>query len=420
MSIPGAIVGSTVACPSTTLSYSCGSSVGATTYTWTLNGSTGAITSGQGTTNVQVTFPGGYTTGQLCVTASLACGGSSTSAPRCMTIANGTPLLGSMNGTFTVCPGATNVAFNVPASPGAASYTWTVPAGASITGGQGTPAITVTFGPTYVVGNICVYGTSTCGIQSLLRCRTVVSNKPNTPGNIVGASTGVCGQTITYSIGAVAGATSYTWSITGGASFTTANGSTSIDVLYPGGYTTGQLCVTANNGCGSSAPRCVTIKGTPANPGVITGPTTVCANDAAVTYQIAAVAGAQVMYGLYLQERHSYPDKDRYLLIDYGVVGGTITVVASGPCGVSGTRTLAITMNCKLSSSTLPGATVNAYPNPVSTQLNVELDAIAVGTYSVELIDGLGRVIYATEMVATVGINNNTIDVAHSLKVFTL
>ncbi|MBL0342006.1 MAG: T9SS type A sorting domain-containing protein [Bacteroidetes bacterium] len=418
LSTPAAITGSTVACPNTgPVNYSTLAVIGATSYSWTITGD--ASVTGTGTTGA-VTFGPAFTTGQLCVRALLPCGYQS--AQRCMTIANGTPLLGSMIGTFTVCPGATNVAYSVPPSIGATSYTWTVPAGATITGGQGTNAITVTFGPTYTGSNICVYATSTCGIQSLLRCRTVASNKPNTPGNIVGASTGVCGQTISYSVAAVAGATSYTWSITGGAVFGTPNGSTSIDVVYPGGYTTGQLCVTANNGCGSSTARCVAIKGTPANPGVITGPTTVCANDASVAYSIAAVAGAtSYVWTLPTGATFVSGQGSVSIVIDYGVVGGAITVVASGSCGVSGTRTLAITMNCKLSSSTLPGATVNAYPNPVSTQLNVELDAIAAGTYSVELIDVAGRVIYATEMVATVGLNNNTIDVATFAKgVYTL
>ncbi|MBL0340937.1 MAG: T9SS type A sorting domain-containing protein [Bacteroidetes bacterium] len=426
LSTPAAITGSTVACPNTgPTNYSTAAVTGASSYLWTITGD--ASVSGSGTTGA-VTFGPSFTTGQLCVRALLPCGYQS--AQRCMTIANGTPLLGSMIGTFSVCPGTNGVAYSVPVSVGAASYTWTVPAGATIAGGQGNNAITVDFAPSYVVGNICVFATSVCGTQSLLRCRTVVSNKPNTPGNITGASTGVCGSTISYSIGAVTGATSYTWSITGGASFTTANGSTTIDVLYPGGYTTGQLCVTANNGCGSSAPRCVTIKGTPANPGVITGPTTVCANDASVAYSIAAVAGAtSYVWTLPAGATFVSGQGSVSIVIDYGVVGGVIGVTASSPCGVSGTRTLAITMNCKLSSSTLPGATINAYPNPVSTQLNVELDAVAAGTYAVffndtattELIDVAGRVIYTNEMVATEGLNNNTIDVATFAKgVYTL
>ncbi|MBL0340935.1 MAG: T9SS type A sorting domain-containing protein [Bacteroidetes bacterium] len=418
MSTPAAITGSTVACPNTgPVNYSTAAVSGASSYLWTITGD--ASVSGAGITGA-VTFGPTFTTGQLCVRALLPCGYQS--AQRCMTIANGTPLLGSMIGTFTVCPGATNVAYSVPAAAGAASYTWTVPVGATITGGQGTNAITVSFGPSYTASNICVYATSVCGIQSLLRCRTVASNRPNMPGNMVGASTGVCGQTITYSVAAVPGATSYTWSVTGGAVFGTPNGSSSIDVVYPPNFGTGQLCVTANNGCGSSTARCIPLKGIPANPGVITGPTLVCANDAAVTYSIAAVAGATgYVWTLPAGATFVSGQGSTSITIDYGVVGGTITVVATGSCGVSGTRSLTITMNCKLSSSALPGATVNAYPNPVSTQLNVELDAIAAGTYTVELIDVSGRVIYTNEMVATVGLNNNTIDVATFAKgVYTL
>ncbi|MBL0342010.1 MAG: T9SS type A sorting domain-containing protein [Bacteroidetes bacterium] len=418
LSTPAAITGSTIACPNTgPVNYSTAAVAGASSYLWTITGN--ATVTGTGTTGA-VTFGPGFTTGQLCVRALLPCGYQS--AQRCMTIANGTPILGTMIGTFTVCPGATNIAYSIPAAAGATNYTWTVPTGATITGGQGTNAITVSFGPTYVTGSICVFATSTCGIQSLLRCKTVASNKPNTPGNITGASTGVCGQNVTYSIAAVAGATSYTWSITGGGNFTTANGINSIVVVYPGVYTTGQLCVTANNGCGSSTPRCVTIKGKPANPGVITGPAAVCANDATVAYSRAPVYGAtSYVWTLPAGATFVSGQGSTSIVMDYGVVGGTISVVASGSCGASGARTLNITMNCKLSSSALLGATVNAYPNPVSTQLNVELNAIAAGTYAVELIDVSGRVIYTNEMIATVGLNKNTIDVATIAKgVYTL
>lgn len=105
---------------------------------------------------------------------------------------------------------------------------------------------------------------------------------------------GVCGQTITYTVAAVAGATSYTWTAPSGASLATPNGKQAlfIDVTYTNGFTTGNLCVTANNACGSSAPRCVLIKGTPLTPGAISGSAVVCANASGIAYSVAAVAGA--------------------------------------------------------------------------------------------------------------------------------
>src|SRR6185436_6773354 len=68
--VPGTITppAGVVACPNDVKNYSCGASGGATVYNWTLGGSATPITSGQGTTNVSVTFPPALTSAQLCVT----------------------------------------------------------------------------------------------------------------------------------------------------------------------------------------------------------------------------------------------------------------------------------------------------------------------------------------------------------------
>ncbi len=155
------------------------------------------------------------------------------------------------------------------------------------------------------------------------------------------------------------------------------------------------------------------MKGNPSNPGVITGLNSVCANDAGISYSIAPVFGATgyvwtVPSGATIVSGQGTTS----IIVDWGTNGGTIGVTASGTCGNSGTRTLAVAMTCKVSSSTLAGASVNAYPNPVSTQLNIELNAINAGNYTLELMDLAGRVIYSDVITATEGINNAVIDVA--------
>src|SRR5436190_2897828 len=49
------------------------------------------------------------------------------------------------SGTTDFCSGSTRT-FTIPVVTGATSYDWTVPAGATITSGQGTSAVTITFG----------------------------------------------------------------------------------------------------------------------------------------------------------------------------------------------------------------------------------------------------------------------------------
>ena len=322
-----------------------------------------------------------------------------------------------MSGTFNVCPGASGVSYSVPPSAGANVYNWTLPTGATIASGAGTNAITVDFGGAYNGGNICVTAQSICGISSLPRCKTITSNKPGTPGNITGPLAGVCGQTITYSVPSVSGATSYTWTAPAGASFASPNGTNSIDVTFTNGFTTGSLCVTANNGCGASTPRCVLIKGTPANPSVITGPAVVCANEAGDTYSTPAVFGATsytwvVPAGATIQSGQGTSS----ITLDWGSNGGVITVTATGLCGNSGTKTLTVSMTCKVSGSAMPGTEVNAYPNPVSTQLTVELNAIMNGDYTLELMDLSGRVVMSQVMNAMTGINRNSMDVSNLSK----
>ena len=72
---------------------------------------------------------------------------------------------GTIVGSDTVCQGETGVIYSVPPINNATSYTWTLPAGTTITSGANTDSITVDFDPTAPAGTwiITVQGNSTCG-----------------------------------------------------------------------------------------------------------------------------------------------------------------------------------------------------------------------------------------------------------------
>ncbi len=408
LSTPAVISGTTVACASSSGTYSTGTVAGASGYSWT--GTNGITFSGSGT-SITANFPSGFTSGQICVAATLSCG--YTGPQRCITVTSSVSQLGLMSGPFAVCPGQSGLVFSVPANSGLSSYTWTAPSGVTITSGQGTNSVTVSVAPGFNLGSMCVTGTSNCGIVSAARCKTVSSTLPLTPGNISGASTGVCNQTITYSVPALSGVTSYNWTAPIGATVVSGQGTNTVDISYPNGFSNGQLCVTAQNGCGTSAARCINIKGVPGSPGVISGPVTVCTGEQGLTYSIAAMFGAS-SYTWVVPAGSSIiaGQGTASIIVDWGTTSGLVTVTATNSCGVSGTRTLNVIVNCKLSGNEIPGVLVNAYPNPVASELTVEVTSEKANDYALELTDVSGRVVYSGQMNTTGGMKTTTVDVS--------
>ncbi|MFZ1527730.1 MAG: S8 family serine peptidase [Ferruginibacter sp.] len=64
--------------------------------------------------------------------------------------------VGSITGNNAVCGVQNGIVYSIAAVSGASSYTWTVPAGASIVSGQGSTSITVNYGPGALSGNVSV------------------------------------------------------------------------------------------------------------------------------------------------------------------------------------------------------------------------------------------------------------------------
>jgi hypothetical protein len=408
LSTPAAITGDRTVCPNTSGTYSTAAVSGANSYLWT--GTNGITFTGSGTT-VTANFPAGFTTGTICVAAQLTCG--YTGPSRCITVTNNVGTLGAMTGAFAVCPGQTGLVYNVPPVAGAATYTWTVPTGVTITSGAGTNSITVNVGGNFSIGNICVTATSICGVVSAPRCKTLSSVLPSTPGNISGSATGVCNTTVTYSVPAVAGVTSYNWTLPSGATFATANGTNTINVTFSNSFTTGQLCVNAVNGCGASSARCINVKGIPATPGLISAPPVICANQIGTVFSVNPVYGAaNYTWAIPSNATLVSGQGTNSIVVDWGANGGLVTVTASNGCGNSGTRTYLVTLTCRSASTELPGVIVAAYPNPVSSTLTVSMDTPSEGNFSMMMTDLIGRVMFEQQFKAVSGQNETAVDVS--------
>jgi hypothetical protein len=154
---PGNITGQTTGVCSSTRTYSIAAVVNATSYTWTAPAG-GTISSGQGTTSVNITFTNSFSSGAVSVIASSACGNSGSSS---VTVAGVPAQPGNISGLISVCHNQNNVIYNITAVTGATSYTWTVPPGTQIKTGQGTIQIKVRFGNS--AGNITVTAINSCG-----------------------------------------------------------------------------------------------------------------------------------------------------------------------------------------------------------------------------------------------------------------
>lgn len=75
----------------------------------------------------------------------------------------GIAAVGAITGSTIICGAASGISYSVAAVAGATAYTWTVPAGASITGGQGTSSILVSYPAGSTSGNVTVFASSaTC------------------------------------------------------------------------------------------------------------------------------------------------------------------------------------------------------------------------------------------------------------------
>ena len=249
---PPSISGNNRLCPGDFATYSVSLVARATSYTWAVPAGMTILT-GQGTNIITVSVGAGFGGGSIDVYGSNVCGNG---AVRTKTVAQNiltTP--GAISGQATGLCGASGIIYSTSGVIGASSYTWSVPAGATITGGQGTTSITVDFSGSFNTGAISVYGNNTCGSGSI-RSLTVIG-RPNGPGPVTGSVTICPGATnVMYEVSTVAGASSYTWVAPNGASIASGQGSKTVYVNYGVNPATNlTISLTATNACGTSAVR---------------------------------------------------------------------------------------------------------------------------------------------------------------------
>ncbi|HEY0109452.1 MAG TPA: kelch repeat-containing protein, partial [Fibrella sp.] len=316
-------------CPGIAQIYSVTPVSSATTYTWTLPSGWGGTS-----TTASISATPNSSSGNITVTANNSCGSSLVTTLAVNAITTSTAP-GAISGPSVVCAGVSQ-SYTVTAVPGTTSYTWTLPAGWSGTSTTNTITATTAAG----TGTVSVTSTNACGQVSTASTLAVTAGSaPPQPGPIGGGATACSGVPQTFSITPVGGATSYTWTLPPGWT----GGSTGASITATPSASGGTISVVANTSCGTSTPStlAVTIGASPAQPGGITGSTTVCSG-ASQPYSITPVSGA-TSYTWTLPAGWSGTSTTTSITAMPGATGGNITVSASNACGTSLTSSLAVT-----------------------------------------------------------------------------
>lgn len=258
-----------------------------------------------------------------------------------------------INGTASACVAgvAGSANFSVAAIPGATTYNWTPPAGCTISAGQGTSSITLSWTATAVqsgiIGQLCVIASNPC-VSSSQRCLAInyQVSAPLTPGSISGPGKLCPGEVATFSASTVARATSYNWTVPTGMLIQSGQGSSVITVSVVAGFTGGNVTVTASNPCGTSGIRSRSLtQNLPGTPGLISGAANGLCNTSGNLYSIAPVAAANsynwtTTTGTTITSGNGTTS----ILLNVGQFGGsaTLSVQAVNGCGSSLARSLTI------------------------------------------------------------------------------
>jgi hypothetical protein len=174
----------------------------------------------------------------------------------------------SISGNNYVCTTTTNTqVYCVVNDPTVISYNWTISGNSSpaltILSGQGTNCVTVRIPAGYSGNQSLKVTPNNCKGNGDYRKIDIkkTTSAPAQPGSISGYSS-VCKSNYNkkYSVTSISNASSYSWTISGGATISSGQGTKEIQIDFRTSTSSSvTVCVTASNGCGTSIARCKTI-----------------------------------------------------------------------------------------------------------------------------------------------------------------
>ena len=266
---------------------------GMTNYVWTVS-SGGTVTAGGTSTSNTVTVtwnsPGAQT---VSVNYTNSGGCSAATATTYNVTVNPTPVptIGSTNNP---CVGSINNIYYTES--GMTGYFWAVSPGGTMVSGQGTSTLNVTWTQIGLQSVSLTYTNASGCPASSPTVITVFVNSPPSAANAITGTASVCAGTnsVVYSTTPIVGVTSYSWTVPSGATITSGAGTNSIIVNFGSSAVTGNVTVAGTNQCGNgpSSSFAVTVNPLPVPAGTISGPATICAGAAGVTYSVPTIANA--------------------------------------------------------------------------------------------------------------------------------
>jgi hypothetical protein len=336
----------TIAGPATACTGSTGNvyttQTGMTNYVWTVSAG-GTITAGGTTTSNTATITWNTAGAQfVTVTYTNANGCTATAATQYNVTVNANPTP-TITGQTSMC--VNSGYYDYTTQPGMTNYVWTISAGGTITWGQGSNVAQVTWnvpGAQWIAVTYTNAGGCTATVPT--QFNVTVNPMPGTAGNIIGTPV-VCGgaQGVAYSVGPIANAVTYVWSLPAGATIATGALTNSITVNFDAYAQSGNITVYGDNLCGSgplSPPFAVTVNALPDTAGIIVGDPAVCAGTSGAIYTVAPInnatsyvwtvpAGATIVGGA----------TTNTITVDFSVsaVSGMITVHGNNSCGAGAT-----------------------------------------------------------------------------------
>lgn len=190
-----------------------------------------------------------------------------------------------------------------------------------------------------------------------------------------------------------------------------------MNVTMPASFTTGIVCVNSSNSCGTSPDRCVSVKGAPNTPGVITAnPTSWCNGASSIKFTADTIG----VMGAFTYSWKIVPATAATIqslqggstIVNWNTGNAVVSLTAQNSCG-SGTRTYNAIISCRETGDIVSANDlyINVYPNPSNHILNVRLNSEQNSQYNMQFVDVTGKVIYREKINAIEGMNDYKVDV---------